>query len=192
MVMLAFAGSPPWILKALNVCVILTTEMHALHINGSDKHTHLMLFLNILTIGTLLPSIVSPVANRRQTTSYVVQSVLYVVGIQNIIWALAAMQLEQYTVPLMCTCICHMLCAQARMLSLHKKLLVYQRAVQYAVWSSTVLLWMACTLMMPQLKVEVIPLIVLLWSGEVLGLTVALVAAVLEASGTMYESLFAG
>jgi hypothetical protein len=33
---------------------------------------------------------------------------------------------------------------------------------------------------------------VLLWSGEVLGLTVALVAAVLEASGTMYESLFAG
>ena len=190
--MLVFTQSPPWILKALNVCVILTTELHVLHVNGSDKHAHVLLFLHVLTAATLLPSVVSAVGNRRLTTSYAVQSVLFLVGTQYAISLLAAAQLEQYTVPLMCTCACHMLWAQGRMLSVHKKLLVYQGAVQYVLWSSAVLVWVACTLMMPQLKVEVVPLIALLWSGEVLGLAVALLAAVVESAGSVYESLLDG
>jgi hypothetical protein len=85
-----------------------------------------------------------------------------------------------------------MLWAQGRALSVHKKVLVYQGAVQYVLWSSAALVWVACTLMMPQLKVEVVPLIALLWSGEVLGLAVALLAAVLESAGSVYESLLDG
>jgi hypothetical protein len=190
--MLTFTQSPPWILKALNVCVILTTELHALNVNGSDKHAHVLLFLYILTGATLLPSIVSATANSRMTTSYAVQSVLFLVGMQYGLALLASVQMQQYTVPLLCTCACHMLWAQGRILSSHKKLLVYQGAVQYVLWSSAVLVWIACTLMMPQLKVEVVPLIALLWSGEVLGLAVALLAAVLESAGTVYESLLDG
>lgn len=190
--MLVFTQSPPWILKALNVCVILTTELHALHINGSDKHAHVLLFLHILTPATLLPSLVSAVANRRLTTSYVVQSVLFLVGTQYAVSLLAAVELQQYTVPVMSTCACHMLWAQGRTLSVHKKLLVYQGAVQYVLCGSAVLVWTACTLMMPHLKVEVLPLIALLWSGEVLGLAVALLAAMLESAGSVYESLLDG
>lgn len=189
--MLAFTQSPPWILKALNVCVILTTELHALNSNGSDKHAHVLLFLYILTAATLLPSMVSAVSSRRLTTSYAVQSVLFLVGTQYAVSLLAAVQMQQYAVPLLCTCSCHMLWAQGRFLTVHKKVLVYQGAVQYVLWISAVLVWVACTLMMPQLQVEVVPLIALLWSGEVLGLAVALLAAVLESAGTVYESLLA-
>ena len=188
--MLVFTQTTPWMLKALNTCIVLTTEMHAIHVNGSDKHAHILLFLNILTPAMLIPSVVSPMADRRLTTSYIVQSVLFLVGMQYAIALLPTVQMEQYTVPLMCACVCHMLWSQGRALSLHKKVLIYQRAVQYVVWSSAVLLWIACTLMMPRLKVEIIPLIALLWTGEFIGLTVALLAMVLESAGAVWESLF--
>jgi hypothetical protein len=83
-----------------------------------------------------------------------------------------------------------MLWSQGRALSLHKKMLIYQRSVQYVVWSSAVLLCIACTLMMPQLKVEIIPLIALLWTGEFIGLAVALLTTVLESAGAVWEALF--
>ena len=188
--MLLFTQTTPWMLKAFNTCIVLTTEMHATHVNGSDKHAHILLFLNILTPAMLIPSVVSPVVDRRLTTSYIVQSVLFLVGMQYAVALLPTVQMERYTVPLVCTCACHMLWSQGRALSLHKKVLMYQGAVQYVVWSSAVLVWMACTLMMPQLKVEIIPLIVLLWTGEFIGLAVALLATVLESAGAVWEGLF--
>ncbi len=174
--MLMFTRAMPWTFKADTLCYMLTRTFSAGGATGRPEHV--LVPVAFLTLASVLPSTVSSVVDRAKTTAYIVQSALFLLCVHAAVLALEEWD-EEYTVAVTQTCVMHMLCSQYKMLVRHKHLLVYQGAVRCLIALIATVSWSACALMMPLVKVEIMAVVGLMFVGEVVGVAVCFVAAVL-------------
>ena len=175
--MLMFTRAMPWTFKAGTLCYMLTRTFSAGGATGRPEHV--LVPVAFLTLASVLPSMVSSVVDRTKTTSYIVQSALFLLCVHAAVLALEEWDGQQYTVAVTQTCVMHMLCSQFKTLVRHKHLLVYQGAVRCLIALMAAVSWSACALMMPLVKVDIMAVVGLMFVGEVVGVAVCFVAAVL-------------
>jgi len=174
--MLVFTRAMPWTFKAGTLCFMLTRTMSAGGATGRAEQ--ILVPIAFLTLASVLPSMLSSVADRAKTTAYIVQSAFFLLCLHAAVLALKRWQNEQYTLAVTQTCVMHMVCSQYRALVRHKHLLVYQGAVRYLLVLMAILSWSACALMMPLVQVDIMALVGLMFAGEVVGVAVCFVSAV--------------
>jgi hypothetical protein len=186
--MLVFTRAMPWALKACTMCVVLTRALSATGATG--RHEHVLVPVGFFTLASVLPSTVSSVVDRARTTAYIVQSALFLLSVHGAMLALERWHMQEYNVALTQTCVAHMLWSQWHTLRRHKHVLIYQGAVQSLAAGLAVLAWGVCALMMPRVTVEIAPLVGLMFVGEVLGVGVSFLAAIVLAVGDTVEAGF--
>jgi hypothetical protein len=187
--MLLFTRAVPWLLKACTVCAVVSRSMS---VGGAaGRHEQVLAPVAFVTIASVLPSTVCGVVNRAATTAYIVQSVLFLLGLHAATLALERWELPQHTVALTQTCLVHMLWSQWHSLHKHKHVLIYQEAVQTLQVVLALLAWFTCVLMLPHVAVDLVALGGLMFAGEVLGVAVSLVAGMLGAFCDTAEAFFA-
>jgi len=186
--MLMFTRAIPWTLKACTVCAV-TLRSYAGE-GAAARHEHLFAAVSFVTLASVLPSLLRCVVDRPKTTAYVVQSLLFLVGVHATLLALQASGVRQYDVAVTQTCLLHMLWSQWHALERHPQVLIYRAAVQPLLALTAVAAWGACVLMLPHATVDMLALGGLMFVGEVLGVFVSVVAAILAGVGdTMEECL---
>jgi hypothetical protein len=177
--MLMFTRAMPWALKACTVGVVMTRALTAG--GASGRHDQVLVPVAFLTLASVVPSTVVCVVDRTRTTSYIVQIALFLLFVHAAVLALEKWHAEQYTVAVTQTCVVYMLCSQYETLARHKHLLVYQVGVKSLLVLMAVVSWSVCALMMPLVTVDIMAVVGLMFVGEVLGVAVSLVAAVVVA-----------
>ena len=184
--MLMFTRAVPWVLKA---CTVFAMVMRSFSAGGAVGRPELVLVpVAFLTFASVLPSMLASVMDRAKTTTYIVQSTLFLLGVHATIVALQLWHMDEYSVAVTQTCVVHMLWSQFDTLKRHKHVLIYQRAVQVLLSVLAVVSWGACVLMLPHLAVDIFALGVLMFVGEVLGVAVSLVAGTIAAVGNVAEA----
>ncbi len=140
------------------------------------------------TLVSVMPSILCSVVNRATTTAYIVQSILFLLGVYAMLVALERWQVKQYSFAVTQTCLLHMLWSQFDTLERRKYVLVYQNGVRVLLSVMALLSWSACTLMLPHLAVDIFALGGLMFVGEILGVAVSLVAGTVAVVGNVVEA----
>jgi hypothetical protein len=184
--MLLFTRSVPWVLKACTVGVVILRAFSAG--GASGRHTQVLAPVAFVTLASVLPSVLCCVIDRRLTTAYIVQSVLFLLCTHATLVGLEVWQVPQYQVALTQTCVLHMLTSQWQTLDRQKHVLIYQAAVKFVLAVMAMLSWGACALMMPHLQLDMLALGCLMFVGEILGVVVSFFAAVLVAVGDTMEA----
>lgn len=184
--MLMFMRAVPWVFKACTVCAVVMRSFSAGGAVGRPERV--LVPVAFLTLASVLPSIISSVADRTSTTAYIVQSALFLLGVHATIVALEKCGVPEYSVAVTQTCMVHMLWSQFHALERRKNLLIYQQAVQILLWVMAVLSWGACVLMLPHLAVDIFALGGLMFVGEVLGVAVSLLAGTIRAVSDVAEA----
>jgi len=183
--MLVFTRAIPWMLKACTVAVVM---LRAFSPGGAvGRPERVLAPVAFLTLASVLPSVVCCVANRAKTTAYIVQSALFLGFTYALLLALAASGVSRYEVAVTQTCVLHMLWSQWQTLNRLKHILIYQFAVKRLLVLMGLLSWSACVLMLPHVTVDMIGLVGLMFVGELLGVAVCFVAAIIEAVGDTLE-----
>lgn len=184
--MLLFTRSIPWMLKACTVSVVI---LRAFSSGGaSGRPERVLALVAFLTLASVLPSIVFCVADRATTTAYIVQSALFLGCTHAALLALAACGVTQCQVAMTQTCVLHMLWSQWHVLDQRKHILIYQQAVKVLLVIVALLSWSVFVLMLPHVPVDLAALVSLMFVGEVLGVAVCFVAAILVAVGDTLEA----
>jgi hypothetical protein len=186
--MLMFTRAMPWAFKACTVGAVTTHAFSATVTNARQEHV--LLVVSFLTLASVLPSIVSCVVDRTKTTAYIVHSALFLLCIHAAVLALETWHWPQYKVAVTQTCVLHLLWSQWRTLAHNKHILIYQGPVECILIATAVLSWSVCALMMPRFPVDILALVGLIFVGEVVGVAVSLLAAILAAVGDMGEACF--
>jgi hypothetical protein len=179
----------PWAFKACTVCAVTTHLFSATGTNARQEYV--LLGVCFLTLASVLPSVVSCVVDRTQTTAYIVHSALFLLCIHAAVLALETWHWQQYKVAVTQTCVLHLLWSQWRTLANNKHVLIYQGPVQCVLVATAILSWGVCALMMPRFPVDIVAVVGLMFLGEVVGVAVSLLAAILLAVGDMAEACFA-
>jgi hypothetical protein len=186
--MLMFTRAVPWLLKACTVCAVVG---RAYSVGGAaGRHEHVLAPVAFVTLVTVLPSMLCGVVDRATTTTYIIQSSLFLLGVHAATLALERCELPQHTVALTQTCVVHMLWSQWQALGRHKHVLIYQDAVRTLLVVVAMLAWFACVLMLPHVAVDMLALGGLMFAGEVLGVAVSVVAGMFAAAGDTVEAFF--
>jgi hypothetical protein len=184
--MLLFTRAIPWILKACTVCVVM---LRALSKGGATgRPERVLVAVAFVTFASVLPSLLCCVADRAKTTAYILQSALFLGCTHAALFALDGLGVPQYQVAVTQTCVLHMLWSQWQVLDRHKQILIYQPAVKVVLVLVALLSWGASVLMLPHVPVDMLALVGLMFVGEVLGVIVCFVAAMLVAVGDTVEA----
>lgn len=187
--MIMFTRAMPWAFKACTLGAVTTQAFSGTATNARQEYV--LVGVCFLTLASVLPSIVSCVVDRTKTTAYIVHSALFLLCIHAAVLALETWHWQQYRVAVTQTCLLHLLWSQWRTLTHNKHVLIYQGPVQCMLVATAILSWSVCALMMPRFPVEIVGLVGLMFVGEVVGVAVSLVAAVLVGVGDMAETCLA-
>jgi len=183
--MLMCTRSVPWTLKACTIGAVVTRTLSATETN--TRQEHVLLAVCFMTLASVLPSVVSCVADRRKTTAYIVHSALFLVCTHGALAALHRWQHANYTVAVTQTCVVHLLWSQWRALSQERNILIYQDQVRWLVAATALLSWCVCALMLPRISPDIVALVGLMFVGEVLGVIASMSAAILVSIGDTAE-----
>lgn len=184
--MLLFTRAIPWLLKACTLGVVMLRTFSAG--GAAARPERVLAAVSFVTMASVLPSIVFSVADRAATTAYIMQSALFLWSTHAALFALAWCGAPQHAVALTQTCVLHMLWSQWHALDQRKAVLIYQPAMKALLALTALLSWGACVLMLPHASVDILALCALMFVGEVLGVAVCFVAAVLVAVGDTVEA----
>jgi len=173
----------------LKACTVFAVVMRSFSAGGAvGRPERVLVPVVFLTIVSVMPSIVCSVVHRATTTAYIVQSILFLLGVYAMIVALERWQAKQYSVAVTQTCVLHMLWSQVDALERRKHVLVYQNAVKILLSAMALVSWSVCVLMLPHLAVDIFALGGLMFVGELLGVAVSLVAGTVAAVGDVAEA----
>jgi hypothetical protein len=184
--MLLFTRAIPWLLKAFTVCAVMLRSYSGG--GAAPRPERVLAAVAFATLTGVLPSILFSVTDRAATTAYVIQSALFLGGTHASLLALDMSGFPHYQVAVAQTCMLHMLWSQWLALDRYKQVLVYQSAVRALVALVALMSWAAFALMLPRISVDMLALCGLMFVGEVLGVAVCFVAAVILAVGDTIEA----
>ena len=184
--MILFMHSCPWAVKIWTLVIALLSDVLAVHSSNPQRYSYVFALVCISTLSSVMPSITFSMANRRQTTSYIMQSALYLTGVYTVLDLLLSYS-AQHCVLVTYLLLCHFLTAQATVLQQHRRVLMYSGVTVRLNYALLVLLSLVCLCICPPVHVHGVSITGMLFLPELLGLVVTAVHSIVTAFGDVFE-----
>ena len=153
---------------------------------NTDRFRYVFAFVCLTTFSSVLPSLIFSTSNRSVTTSYVMQSCLYLTGIYTILDVLR-LHSPQHCVLVAYILLCHFLSGQIAALKQQRRVLLYPDLISNINLALLCILSLVCMLICPQVHVPGLWMTAMLFLPEVLGLSVSAVHFMMKGLGDLYE-----
>ena len=184
--MLVFMQSCPWAVKIWTLGIALLSDLLAVHSSHPHRYMYVFALVCISTVSSVMPSITFSVSNRKQTTSFIMQSALYLTGAYTVLDVLQSHSAE-HCVIVTYLLLCHFLNAQLTALQQHQRVLMYAGAIVRLNYALLALLSVVCACICPQVHVHSVSITGMLFVPELLGLLVTAVHSIVKAFGEVFE-----
>jgi len=185
-----YSQSTPWVLKvAMLALSLVRTSSVQRPLSVSTRDLALPLALACCIAGAvLLPSLCYSVRQRAATTTLAVQTIIMFSLTTALVSTIhGSPQLGNYSSLAMQFLSCHIFYSLSRALSTDKHLLLFHAYFMPLTAGAAVALPCFMSMMTPQLDIHVVPVVSLIFVGEVLGLLALLLSSVIKVLGDQYE-----
>ena len=153
---------------------------------NTDRYRYVFGFVCLVTFSSVLPSLMYSTSNRSLTTSYVMQSCLYLTGTHTLLELLTAHS-QQHCVLVTYLLLCHFLSGQISGLKQQRRTLLYCDFIVRLNFALVCILSLVCLLICPPVRMQGAWMTAILFLPEVLGLGVAVVHSAVKGLGDLYE-----
>jgi len=184
--MILFMHSCPWAVKIWTLVIALLSDVLVVHSSNPLRYSYVFALVCISTLSSVMPSMTFSMANRKQTTSYVMQSALYLTAVYTVLDVLQSHSAE-HCVLVTYLLLSHFLTAQVKVLQQHPRVLMYSSAIVRLHYALLVLLSLVCLWICPPVHVQGVSITGMLFLPEVLGLLVTAVHSIVKAFGDLFE-----
>jgi hypothetical protein len=184
--MILFIRTCPWVVKIWTLVMALVSEFVAVPSSHSERHIYVFGLVCLAMLSSALPSVIFSTSNRSLTTSYMMQSCLYLTWTYTIVDLLAAYS-DEYCVLVTYLLLCHFLSAQMTALKQQRRVLLYADFVVRLNFTLMCILSLVCLLICPRVHMQGVWVTTILFLPEVLGLVVSAVHSVVKGLGDLYE-----
>ena len=184
-----FLKSMPWLCKIAAVLVALFKRQH--HTLGIDALRTPFLLAVLLLLSTTLPSMVFSVRHRAVTTEFLMQMLLFAAATGAVTCSVfRSAEQRPYAAITVHFMLMHLFYSVLLAVHANKRLVLYPSAVKAL--SAACFLGLATALLVatPQLDMQVLPTLAVLFVSETTGCLVLLVSSVLRAVADMYAAFF--
>ena len=184
--MILFIRTCPWVVKIWTLVMALVSEFVAVPSSHSERHRYVFGLVCLAMLSSALPSLIFSTSNRGLTTSYMMQSCLYLTWTYAIVDLLAAYS-ENHCVLVTYLLLCHFLSAQMTALKQQRRILLYADFIVRVNFTLMCILSLVCLLICPRVHMQGAWVTTILFLPEVLGLVVSAVHSVVKGLGDLYE-----
>lgn len=184
--MLIFMQTCPWTVKIWTLVIGLLSDYISVPSLNTERHRYVYGMVCVTTVSTVLPSVMFPTSNRMNTTSYILQSGLFLTG-TNLILELLGLHSEQHRVLVTYLLLCHYLTGQITVLKQQRTTLLYSKFVVRLNLLLVCILSLVCLLICPPVHMQGVLVTTILFLPEVLGMCVSAVHSVVRGLGDLYE-----
>jgi hypothetical protein len=184
--MILFMRTCPWVVKIWTLVMALVSEFVAVPSAHPERHRYVFALVCVAMLSSALPSVIFSTSNRSVTTSYMMQSCLYLTWTYGIV-DLLALYSESHCVLVTYLLLCHFLSAQITALKEQRRILLYADFVLRLNFTLLCILSLVCVLICPPVHVHGVWVTAILFLPEVLGLGVSAVHCIVKGLGDLYE-----
>ena len=184
--MILFMHGCPWAVKIWTLDMALLSDVLAVHTLNPDRYSYVFALVCISTLSSVMPSMAFSMSNRKKTTSYIMQSALYLTAVYTVLDVLLSYS-AQHCVLVTYLLLCHFLTAQVAVLRQHPRVLMYSGAIVRLHCALLVLLSLVCLWICPPVHVHGVSITGMLFLPEVLGVLVTAVHSIVKAFGDVFE-----
>jgi hypothetical protein len=184
--MLIFMQTCPWTVKIWTLVFGFLSDYISVPSANTERHRYVYGMVCVTTVSTVLPSVMFPTSNRMNTTSYILQSGLFLTGTY-LILDLLGMHSEQHRVLVTYLLLCHYLTGQITVLKQQRTTLLYSKFVVRLNFLLVCILSLVCLLICPPVHMQGVLVTTILFLPEVLGMCVSAVHSVVRGLGDLYE-----
>ena len=176
----------PWTVKIWTLVFGFLSDYISVPSANTERHRYVYGMVCVTTVSTVLPSVMFPTSNRMNTTSYILQSGLFLTGTY-LILDLLGMHSEQHRVLVTYLLLCHYLTGQITVLKQQRTTLLYSKFVVRLNFLLVCILSLVCLLICPPVHMQGVLVTTILFLPEVLGMCVSAVHSVVRGLGDLYE-----
>ena len=184
--MILFMHPCPWTVKFWALGMVILSDFVAVPSSNAERYRYVFALVCLATLSSVMPSLIFSISSRNLTTSYIMQSGLYLAGARTILDLLELFS-PQHCVLVTYLLMCHLLSAQLTTLKQHRRTLLYSTLILNLNFVLICILSLVCLLICPQVHIQGLWMTVMLFIPEVLGLTVSAVHFVVKGLGDLYE-----
>ena len=184
--MILFIHTCPWAAKIWTLVVAAVSDFVAVPSSNAERYRYVFGLVCLATLSSVLPSLMHSTSNRSLTTSYVMQSCLYLTGTHTLLQLLTAHS-QQHCVLVTYLLLCHFLSGQIAALKQQRRMLLYSNFIMRLNLALICILSVVCLLICPPMHMHGAWLTAILFLPEVLGLGVSAVHSVTKGLGDLYE-----
>jgi hypothetical protein len=176
----------PWTVKIWTLVIGFLSDYISVPSANTERHRYVYGLVCVTTVSTVLPSVMFPTSNRMNTTSYILQSGLFLTGMY-LILDLLGLHSEQHRVLVTYLLLCHYLTGQITVLKQQRTTLLYSKFVVRLNFLLVCILSLVCLLICPPVHMQGVLVTTILFLPEVLGMCVSAVHSVVRGLGDLYE-----
>ena len=184
--MILFMHSCPWAVKIWTLVIALMSDVLAVHSTNPVRYSYVFAFVCISTLSSVMPSMTFSMSNRKKTTSYILQSALYLTAVYTVLDLLQTYS-AQHGVLVTYLLLSHFLTAQASVLRAQPHVLMYSSVIVRLHYLLLALLSLVCLWICPPVHVHGVSITGMLFLPELLGLLVTAVHSIVQAFGDLFE-----
>jgi hypothetical protein len=184
--MILFMHSCPWAVKIWTLAIALLSDVLAVHSSNALRYSYVFALVCIATLSSVMPSMAFSMSNRKKTTSYIMQSALYLTAVYTVLDVLLAYSAE-HCVLVTYLLLCHFLTAQVSVLQQQPHVLMYSGVIVRVHYFLLALLSLVCLWMCPPVQVHGVSITGMMFLPELLGLLVTAVHSIVKAFGDLFE-----
>ena len=184
--MILFIRTCPWAAKIWTLAMAVVSDFVAVPSPNTDRYRYVFGIVCLATLSSVLPSLMYSTSNRSLTTSYVMQSCLYLTGTHTLL-ELLTVHSQQHCVLVTYLLLCHFLSGQISGLKQQRRTLLYCDFIIRLNLALIIILSIVCLMICPHVHMQGAWMTVILFLPEVLGLCVCAVHSVTKGLGDLYE-----
>jgi hypothetical protein len=184
--MILFIRTCPWAAKIWTLVVAAVSDLVAVPSPHPERYRYVFGLVCLATLSSVLPSLMFSTSNRSLTTSYVMQSSLYLCGTHAFLEVLTVRS-QQHCVLVTYLLLCHFLSGQITALRQQRRTLLYPDSIVRLNLALLCVLSGVCLLICPPVHMQGAWMTAILFLPEVLGLGVSAVHCILKGLGDLYE-----
>ena len=184
--MILFIHTCPWAAKIWTLIMAVVSDFVAVPSSNTERYRYVFALVCLATLSSVLPSLLYSTSNRSLTTSYVMQSCLYLTGTHTLLELLTAHS-QQHCVLVTYLLLCHFLSGQISGLKQQRRTLLYCDFIVRLNFALICILSVVCLLICPPVHMQGVWMTAILFLPEVLGLCVSAVHSATKGLGDLYE-----
>jgi len=184
--MILFMHPCPWTVKFWVLAIVMLSDFVAVPSFNTDRYRYVFALVCLVAFSSAMPSLIFSISSRNLTTSYMMQSGLYLAGAHTILGVLEVFS-QQHCVLVTYLLMCHFLSAQRKALKQHRRTLLYSNFIVNLNFALMFILSFVCLLICPPVHIQGLWMTAMLFMPEVLGLGVSAVHCVVKGLGDLYE-----